>query len=50
MFQKDVHEHVLANYKFPSDIAYLVTELQYTVKKLMKSMLRLTKLKKEWGL
>ena len=40
MFQKDVHKHVLANYKFPSNIVYLVKELQDPVKKLMKSMPR----------
>ena len=50
VFQKELHEHVLANYKFPSDIAYLVKEMSNPVHNLMKSIPTLSKLKKEWGM
>lgn len=49
-FQKEVYEYVLANYKYPSDIAYLVKELKSPMKKLMKDMPSLNKLKETWGL
>ena len=50
VFQKELHEHVLANYKFPSDIAYLVKEMSNPVHNLMKSIPTLSKLKKEWDM
>ena len=46
LFQKELHEHVLTNYKFPSDIAYLVKEMSNRVHNLMKSIPTLIKLKK----
>ena len=46
LFQKELHENVLENYKFPSDIAYLVKEIRNPVQNLMKNMPRLNKLKK----
>ena len=50
IFQKDLYEYVLANYKHPSDIAYLVKELKDPVKRLMSEIHTVAKLESEWGL
>ena len=46
VFQKELHEHVMENYKLPSYIAYLVKKMSNPVQNLMKSIPTLIKLKK----
>ena len=50
IFQKELHDYVLSNYKYPKDIVYLVTEMKDLMKKLIKDMLSLKKLKKGWSI
>ena len=50
VFQKEVHEYVLANYKNSSDITYIVNDLKVTLPQFMKHMPNLRNLKEEWGI
>ena len=50
VFQKEIHDHILATYKHSSDIAYLMTKLQNPAPRLMKQMPTFFKLKTEWGI
>ena len=45
VFQKEMHDHIVATYKHSRDIAYLMTTLQNPVPRLMKQMSTLSKLK-----
>ena len=50
VFQKKVHAYVLANYKHPININYLVKLLKGNLPRLMKHITATNKLKKEWGI
>ena len=50
IFQKELYVHVLANYKFPSDIAYLVKDLKDPISRLKKLIPSMRKLRNEWGI
>ena len=50
VFQKEVHEYVLANYKHPSDITDIVKELEGPLPQLMKQNITLRKLKDACGI
>ena len=50
VFQKEMHDHIVATYKHLSDIEYLMTTLQNPLTRLMKQMPTISKLKTEWGI
>ena len=50
VFQKEMHNNIVATYKHLSDIAYLMTTLQNPVPRLMNQMPTIFKLKTEWGI
>ena len=47
VFQKEMHDHIVATYKHSSDIAYSMTTLQNPVPRFMKQMPTISKLKTE---
>ena len=49
VFQKEVHAYLLANYKHPSDISYLVKKFNCPLLCLMKQMPTIDKLKMSWA-
>ena len=50
VFQREMHDHIVAIYKHSSDISYLVTTIQNPVPRLTKQMSNISKLKTEWGI
>ena len=50
VFQEKVHVYIIANYKQPSNIAYLVKEFKGNLPRLTKHIPTIDKLKKGWGI